>query len=328
MAEKNNNTPEKKNKFAETRENFVNAVIESLEKGKIPWQKTWDADCGNNLLYNPVTGTRYKGVNNIMLIYSSYAKGYEDNRWVTFNQAKENGWSVRKGEKGTPIEIFKFYDKSTKKDLDMTMYNSLSPAEKVEYFTKNVYIVAKNYTVFNAQQVEGIPPVEKKGVKNIDYNKIDKIMENCGVPITHKGSSAFYSPSTDQIFLPEREAFHSENDYYATALHEIAHSTGHPSRLNRDLSGKFGSKSYATEELKAEFASVFIGQEKGLNYNFENNIAYIQSWAEVIKNNHEVLFSAIKEASKITEMVLGYEKGKVLSKELTKGKDKGNEVEI
>lgn len=82
------------------------------------------------------------------------------------------------------------------------------------------------------------------------------------------------------------------------------------------------------EELKAEFASVFIGQEKGLNYNFENNIAYIQSWAEVIKNNHEVLFSAIKEASKITEMVLGYEKGKVLSKELTKGKDKGNEVEI
>ena len=263
-----------------------------------------------------------------MLIYSSYAKGYEDNRWVTFNQAKENGWSVRKGEKGTPIEIFKFYDKSTKKDLDMTMYNSLSPAEKVEYFTKNVYIVAKNYTVFNAQQVEGIPPIEKKEVKDIDYNKIDKIMENCGVPITHKGSSAFYSPSTDQIFLPEREAFHSENDYYATALHEIAHSTGHPSRLNRDLSGKFGSKSYATEELKAEFASVFIGQEKGLNYNFENNIAYIQSWAEVIKNNHEVLFSAIKEASKITEMVLGYEKGKVLSKELTKGKDKGTEVEI
>ena len=327
MAEKNKTT-EKKNKFSETRENFVNAVIESLEKGKIPWQKTWDTDYGNNFLYNPVTGTKYKGVNNVMLLFSSYTQGYEDNRWVTFNQARENGWSVKKGEKGTPIEIFKFYDKSTKKDLDMKMYNSLTPAEQVEYFTKNVYVVAKNYTVFNAKQIEGIPPLEKKEAKNIDYNKINKIMENCGVPIIHRGNSAFYSPNTDQIFLPEREAFHSENDYYATALHEIAHSTGHPSRLNRDLSGRFGSKDYATEELKAEFASVFIGQEKGLNYNFENNIAYIQSWAKVIKNNHEVLFSAIKDASKITEMVLGYEKGKSLSKEIGKSKDKDNEIEI
>lgn len=323
MEEKN-----KKNKFSEVRENFVNAVIESLEKGKIPWEKTWNSEFGANLLYNPVTGTKYKGVNNMMLLCSSYLNRYEDNRWLTFNQAKEKGWSVRKGEKGTPIEIFKFYDKSTKKDLDMKMFNSLDLKERQEYFQKNVYVVAKNYTVFNAQQIEGIPSIEKKEKKDIEYNKIDKIIENCGVPIIHRGNQAFYSSNIDTIYLPEKGSFKSENDYYATALHEIAHSTGHSSRMNRDLSGTFGSKSYAIEELRAEFSSVFIGQEKGLNYNFENNVAYIQSWASAIKNDHEVLFGAIKDASKITEVVLGYEKGNSFSKEQNKSKSKDNEIEI
>lgn len=254
-------------KVAVNRENFVDMVIESLEKGKIPWQKDWNENFCEMCMTNPVTGTKYKGVNNFRLLVTSIIKEYNDNRWVTFKQASDKGWHVKKGEKGTPIEIFKFYDKSTKKDLDMKMYNSLSPEEQVKYYSKNVYVVIKNYTVFNAEQIEGMPPQELKSKVQPEYDKIDKIIENCGVPVYHQGTQAFYSSKKDVIYLPEKAAFLSENGYYATALHEIVHSTGHESRLNRDLSGKFGTKSYAIEELRAEFGSVYIGMEKGLNYN-------------------------------------------------------------
>lgn len=305
-------------KVAVNRENFVDMVIENLEKGKIPWQKDWEDNLCENCMINPITGTKYKGINNFRLLVTSTINNYNDNRWVTFKQASDNGWHVKKGEKGTAIEIFKFYDKSTKKDLDMKMYNALRPEEQAKYFSENVYVVIKNYTVFNAQQIEGIPSQENKVKLQPEYNKIDKIIENCGVPIYHEGTSAFYSPSRDVIYLPEKSAFYSESGYYATALHEIGHSTGHESRLNRDLSGKFGTKSYANEELIAEFSSVYIGMEKGLNYNLKNNIAYCQSWAEVLKNDKNILFTSWKEGEKAAKMVLGYEFGKKVEKVQTK----------
>lgn len=313
-------------KVAVNRENFVDMVIESLEKGKIPWQKDWNENFCEMCMTNPVTGTKYKGVNNFRLLVTSIIKEYNDNRWVTFKQASDKGWHVKKGEKGTPIEIFKFYDKSTKKDLDMKMYNSLSPEEQVKYYSKNVYVVIKNYTVFNAEQIEGMPPQELKSKVQPEYDKIDKIIENCGVPVYHQGTQAFYSSKKDVIYLPEKAAFLSENGYYATALHEIVHSTGHESRLNRDLSGKFGTKSYAIEELRAEFGSVYIGMEKGLNYNYENNIAYIQSWSEMLKNDKNILFTIWKDGEKAAKMVLSYEHGKSKDKQQNKALDKGIEI--
>ena len=305
-------------KVAVNRENFVDMVIESLEKGKIPWQKDWNENFCEMCMTNPVTGTKYKGVNNFRLLVTSIIKEYNDNRWVTFKQASDKGWHVKKGEKGTPIEIFKFYDKSTKKDLDMKMYNSLSPEEQVKYYSKNVYVVIKNYTVFNAEQIEGMPPQELKSKVQPEYDKIDKIIENCGVPVYHQGTQAFYSSKKDVIYLPEKAAFLSENGYYATALHEIVHSTGHESRLNRE--------SYAIEELRAEFGSVYIGMEKGLNYNYENNIAYIQSWSEMLKNDKNILFTTWKDGEKAAKMVLSYEHGKSKDKQQNKALDKGIEI--
>lgn len=313
-------------KVAANRENFVNMVIESLDKGKIPWQKDWNESSCEMCMTNPVTGTKYKGVNNFRLLVTSIIKEYEDNRWVTFKQASDNGWHIKKGEKGTPIEIFKFYDKSTKKDLDMRMYNALKPEEQSKYFSENVYVVIKNYTVFNAQQIDGMPTQELKQKIQPEYTKIDKIIENCGVPVHHQGTQAFYSAKRDVIYLPEKSAFLSESGYYATALHEIIHSTGHESRLNRDLSGKFGTKSYAMEELRAEFGSVYIGMEKGLNYNYENNIAYIQSWSEILKNDKNILFTTWKDGEKAAKMVLNYEYGKFKEKQQSKVVDKGIEI--
>lgn len=310
---------EKKNKFKEEREKFVDGVIKSLEEGKIPWEKDWEK---LSAAQNPITGTKYKGINNIRLYVAMIEKGYTDNRWATYNQASNKGWQVRKGEKATPIEIFKFYDKSTKKDLDMKMYNELPPTERLKYYQENVYIVGKIYSVFNGEQIEGIPPLEHKKVE-VDYNKLDKIIENSGVTFQYGGGEAYYNKEKDMIVLPKKEQFKTEAAFYGTALHEIAHSTGHEKRLNRTMEGNFGSEKYAREELVAEFASVFIGQEKGVGYserNLENSKAYIQSWVSVLKNDKNELFTAIKEAEKACEMVVNYELGKVLNTEISKEK--------
>lgn len=314
---------EKKNKFKEEREKFVDSVIKSLEAGKIPWEKEWDNLSG--AIHNSVTGTKYKGINNIKLYAEMIKKGYIDNRWVTFLQAQKEGWKIKKGEKGTSIEIFKYYDKLTKKDLDREMLRTLSLEKQREYWAKNVYPIGKTYVVFNGEQIEGIPPLERKKME-VDYNKLDKIIENSGVIFKYGGNEAYYNKAKDMIVLPRKEQFKSEAVFYGTALHELAHSTGHETRLNRTMEGGFGSKKYAKEELIAEFASVFIGQEKGVGYterNLENSKAYIQGWISVLKNDKNELFTAIKEAEKASEMVIGYELGKELN--IDKSKNKGIE---
>ena len=315
---------EKKNKFKEEREKFVDDVIKSLEAGKIPWEKDWEKVSGP--VHNPITGTKYRGINNIKLYAAMIKKGYTDNRWVTFKQAQKEEWKIRKGEKGTSIEIFKYYDKLTKKDLDREMLRALSLEKQREYFQENVYIMGKTYTVFNGEQIEGIPPLEYKK-KEVDYNKLDKIIENSGVTFKYGGNAAYYNETIDTIVLPRKEQFKTEAAFYGTALHELAHSTGHEARLNRTMKGSFGSEKYAREELIAEFASVFIGQEKGVGYserNLENSKAYIQEWVSVLKNDKTELFTAIKEAEKASEMVVGYELGKVLNVE--RSKEKGIET--
>lgn len=299
---------EKKDKNNAHREEFVEKVIESLEKGKIPWEKDWE---NSQAPMNPVTGTIYKGSNNIVLNSVSCFKDYEDHRWMTYKQAQEKNWQVREGEKGTKIEYFSIIDKKTNKPLNKEMYNKLSQNEKLEY-DKNLYYLRKTYTVFNGQQIDGIPELQKEK-REVDYNKINDILVNSNIEIKYGGDRAFYSPEKDIIALPPKEVFKNENSFYGTALHELAHSTGHPQRLNRDLSGRFGTESYAKEELKAEFASVFIGQEKGLNYNerhLENSNAYLQSWINVLKNDPNEIFIASKEADKISTHVLKYEKEK------------------
>lgn len=303
-----------RDKFKENRKQFVEEVIKSLENNKIPWEKSWE-----NPSYNPTTGARYRGGNSIKLSLEAFKHNYKDPRWITFVQAKEQGWKIKKGAKAVTLEVFKYYDTSTKKDLDIDFVKTLSEAEKKQYLKTNVKTFCKTFNVFNAEQIEGIPPLEEKK-KSVNYNKIKLIEQNCGVPITFGGDMAFYSVTDDKICMPPKERFKNANSYYATMLHEIAHSTGHPSRLNRPLNNKFGTKDYAYEELIAEFSSVFIGQEKGLKYNFENNKAYIRSWVQLLKNDPNVLFRAAAQAEKATDRVLSYEK--VINKELGKEKVK------
>lgn len=310
-----------KTKFQENRQQFIDDIIKNLEKGTVPWQKEWTT---GSTPYNPVTNNRYKGGNSLRLTFVSLQNKYTDPRWVTFKQAQDKEWTIKKGSKGVPIEIFKLYDKHTKKDFKAETIKDLTDNQKEEYLKKNVKLVCKNYYVFNASQIEGIPPLKKEQEKAVEYDKLKLIEKNCGVPITHFGDQAFYSPGSDTITMPPKENFKNENSYYATLLHEISHSTGHKTRLNRNIQNSFGSEDYAREELVAELSSVFIGQEKGLQYNYENNKAYINSWIKILKNDPNELFKAATQAEKATEYVLGYEKG--ITKDKTIEQSKGIEI--
>ncbi|CAL7906352.1 PF04002 family protein [Fusobacterium necrophorum subsp. funduliforme ATCC 51357] len=294
----------KPSKYKEEREKFTDSVIKSLEEGKIPWERDWESK--SSILHNPISQTKYQGKNAFKLAVTSFKKGYTDPRWVTFKQAQQAGWKVKKGEKATTIEIYQKYDKATKKEFDEKVLEGMSYAEKSKYMKENVYFFIKTHNVFNGQQLEGIAPF-KEEKREVKYEKIDKILQNSKVPVQYLGNKAFYSIETDSITLPEKENFKSENRFYGTALHELAHSTGHKNRLNRNIDSKFGTKQYAREELVAEFSSVFIGQQLGLNYDkdkLDNSKAYLQNWAKHLKEDKNLLYDAIKDAEIATKSIV------------------------
>lgn len=309
-------------KFLENRKKFVDEVIESLEKEKsLVWLKKWGT---LGPPFNPTTNKEYNGNNNLMLSFRGMQKGYEDTRWLTYKQAQNNKWQVKKGEKATSIEFFELYDKKTKKQFDPKSISSLSNKEQIDYKNKNVYSCAKAYSVFNGEQIDNIPAFEKPKIE-VNYNKIDKIIENSNVPFFYDSENAFYSSNKDEIHMPHQKFFKSENAFYGTVLHELSHSTGHELRMNRNIHNKFGSESYAKEELRAEFSSFFIAQSKGITYtneDKENTKAYLQSWIKALKNDPNEFFKAGKEANKIANKVLSYENEKQPSmKDLIKTKE-------
>lgn len=293
------------------REQLTQSFVEALNQDRIPWQACWQTPTPEN----GVTGRKYQNTNAIYLSHMASVHKYMDNRWCTFNQIKEKGWHLQKGAKGHPIEYWAYYDKEQKKMLSWTDARRIY-REDPDYAKENFLLRSKTFIVFNAQQIDGIP--ERTAQKGTNINEIrqqrDTLLQNMGVRLLEGFSDPSYSPVADVIYLPREKDFHDVYSYACTFLHEAGHATGHPSRLNRDMSGGFGSESYAKEELRAEIASAFTAQALGLhltNRQLEHHMnlhkSYIQSWAAVIQNNPEELFRAIKDAEKISDYLI--EKG-------------------
>lgn len=296
-------------KMNKVREQISQAFLESLKENELPWKKGWMTERP----YNAVSNTEYRGVNSFWLSCAAEQKGYSDPRWCTFKQAKDSGWKVKKGEHGTQVEFWSMYDTEMKKKLTIRESNLLKK-ELGEDFYERVKPISSVYTVFNAEQMEGIPKREKihEPVKSDELlQKRDTLIRNMGVVFQEGGDCAFYQPGDDSVTLPKMAQFRSVYDYMSVFLHESGHATGHESRLNRDLSGGFGSEKYAREELRAEIASVFTSQELGLGEmtaaHMDNHKAYIQSWIKVLEKEPQELFSAIREAEKISDYLI--EKG-------------------
>lgn len=311
-------------KHEERLQQFADELIKKIEANEAPWQKGWVSGLGDILPVNH-QGKPYRGNNLIDLMMVAQAKGYNDNRWYTFNNAKDYGGHVRRGEKGTVISFFSRTKTENKKDEQgNTIYDKDGKPEKVTYVLDRPIVTTA--VVFNAEQIEGLPP-RTLTTPMSEWERIERAevivkgIESQGVTIEHRlGDGAYYSPTDDKIVMPDRGQFPTPDAYYATLLHEIGHATGHESRLNRDLSGGFGSESYAKEELRAEIASMIVGEQLQIGYDPSQHHAYLKSWVKVIKEDPKEILRAVKDADAISEYVLSFSKDLEITTEPIKEK--------
>lgn len=293
-------------KMSAYRKEATDKMIEMIKAGTAPWMKPWNSTTNMNIPCNGYTGHRYRGFNNLYLQMTQISAEYKDPRWYTFKQISQmKDCKLQKGSKGTHIEFWQWEekDKEESKKLGKPVYVKLSKPRRMEY------------VVFNAQQIDGLEPLKAPEVTWKPHERAETIIAANGVNIVHGTSdNAFYKPLTDTIYLPARSSFKSDDKYYSTALHEVGHSTGHESRLNRDLSGRFGTPEYAKEELRAELASYFLSQDLALN-SFgmdQQHAAYIESWVKALEKDPNEIFRAAAGAEKICDYL--YDKEKEYSK--------------
>jgi antirestriction protein ArdC len=272
-------------------------ILEKLEAGTVPWHKPWSAGGAPR---NLVSGKEYRGVNIFLLGCQGFTSPY----WLTFKQAKQLGGSVRKGEHGTPCILWKWINRSDEN------------AETGDTETKQIPLV-RYYNVFNVEQCDGISHarLEVEQDEPEPFNPIEsaeRIVASYPKPpsISEDGrGAAYYRPMTDSIHMPEQETFDSEDHYYGTLFHEMAHSTGHESRLARPgVSNpiRYGSHDYSQEELVAEMGAAFLAAEAGIDAEglMDNSAAYVASWLKALRNDKKLVVFAGAQAQKAVDHIL------------------------
>ena len=302
------------------RQEVTDDIVQMLERGVAPWQKPWEPGAGSlGIPFNPTSERAYRGGNAIHLMATGLERGYDDPRWMTYKQASDNGWQVRRGEKGTQIEYWEVKQASDRHDGGdgSTASGNNTDAQKSK-------LIHRVYTVFNAQQVERIPPHTPKQHSTFEAVQAgEQILNNSGANIAHdQADRAFYSRSQDSIHLPPKDAFKDAAGYYGTALHELAHWSGHPSRLDRPTlteSYRFGDVNYAKEELRAELASVFLAAQRGIPHDPAQHAAYVNSWIGALKRDKNEIFRAAHDASAATDFILALERDKSIGEEALAG---------
>jgi len=294
-------------RLQDQRKLIVDKVIKDMKDNKLHWSQTWVDTFAPN---NPITGTKYRGINRITLGMIAAIREYKDPRWVTAKEAFASGWKIKKGAKSAAVEKWKLY--KTKDDEDT---ESVIDSKD----TKVIPVCVGYFSVFNANEIEGIPPLEVLENEDSNINDVaDRLIETSRCPIyEHDSDVAYWSSSFDIISIPSRSLFTSIEAFSRTLLHEMGHSTGHRSCLARDMSGGRFSKEYAFEELIAEMSAVFSSVDLGLDLKcdlddkfYENHVAYLQCWLSRLENNPDELFVAAAAAEKATEVILDNYAGK------------------
>lgn len=272
----------------------TNRIITALEQGVPPWVCPWQD--GTAIPSNLATGKPYRGINFVMLCVEAMSRNYSDFRWLTFKQANEIGARIRKGEHGTPIVFYRLREVN---DATSVVADSNTAA-------KRSIPMLKTYTVFNASQLECIP--DRFALRPVlawqPIEEAEQLIIKTGAVICHGGNRAFYRPSDDIIQLPPSTSFEKPDDYYATALHELCHWTGHQRRLNRVLGGRRDIEAYAYEELVAEIGAAFLFAHCGLLARMEH-ASYIDSWLDALRHDKRLIFVAAGAAQKAADFVLG-----------------------
>ena len=275
---------------------LTDKIIAALEAGVAPWRRLGtrtpavDPTCRSTS--RPVIAIA-TSISSCLACRPSLTSG--DPRWCSYRQAAARGWQVRTGEKATPVYFYKPIEIENKTTDDGSE-------------TRRIPML-RTFSVFHASQIDGVPSFEPPTATKTVPERIDDveiIVKASGVPVRIGGDRAFYSPALDVIQMPPDEAFHSPEVRATTLFHELAHAFRHASRLDRDLSGKFGSALYAKEELRAEWASCAIGSILGLPCDVPSHASYLQSWIEVLKQERREIFHAAAEAQRIADYILGF----------------------
>lgn len=274
----------------------TNKILVDLEQGVRPWLKPWNAEHAAGRISRPLrhNGTLYQGINILMLWAAAEEAGFHCPYWLTFQQAKQLGGFVRKGEQGSPVVYANSFKATATTD------------EGLEIEAEIPYL--KQYTVFNANQVEGLPehfyalaqpPMET--IERIERAEI--FYANTKAEIRTSGDRAYYAIGTDSIHVPPLECFRDAESHAATLAHELTHWTRHSSRLDRDLGRKkWGDAGYAMEELVAELGSAFLCADLSITPDIrEDHASYIETWLKVLKDDKRAIFTAASFASRATE---------------------------
>lgn len=278
-------------------------IVEAIEAGageyRMPWHAASGTDGALGAPHNPVGKYRYRGINILTLWCAQQSQGFRSSQWASYRQWLTAGRQVRQGEIGTPTVLYReqapFSEASGEKRPD----NAGSDARP------RLYLV-RSGTVFNADQVDGAePPLPDCGGESESFLVADALIAKSGAAIRSNRAHACYLPASDEIHLPPRAAFVSEHAYYGVAFHELTHWTGHPSRCARDLTGRFGSDSYAVEELIAELGSAFLSAELGLSAAPRvDHAQYIDSWLRVLRSDSKAIFLAAGRATEAATYLL------------------------
>ena len=292
-------------------EEFAEKIIKMLEEGTAPWQKPW-TPAQNMAPRNPLSGTVYRGVNRLHLAM----QGYADPRWMTLKQANDAGYRIKQGSRSTPVVYYQFTREQDKMDENgqPVLGDDGTPVRETVELARPILRMAR---VFNAAQVENFPPIpeQEKAFAWNPQEKAEAVLANSGAIIRHdQRDRAFYRPSSDEIHLPPKTRFAQADQYYATALHELGHWTGHPDRLNREF-GPFGSSTYAKEELRAEISSWMVGQDIGVGHDPGQHAVYVKSWIAALKDDPLEIMRACRDAERIHDFVLSMEMQKEKSVE-------------
>ena len=293
-------TRTKSAKRGDVYERVTNRIVEELERGVRPWLQPWNAENAAGRISRPLrhNGKPYQGINVLMLWASAGMAGYACPFWLTFQQCKELGGFVKKGEHGSPVVYASTFKKTDTDD------NGEESEQEIPFL--------KEYVVFNAEQCEGLPthyyqlaepPKEK--VERIAH--ADAFFANTGIEIRTGGNRAYYAVGPDYVQMPPIECFRDAESHAATLGHEIVHATRHPSRLNRDLGRKrWGDAGYAMEELVAELGSAFLCADLQIMPEVrEDHASYIHEWLKVLKDDKGAIFSAASHAGKAVDYLHG-----------------------
>ncbi|RYF73309.1 MAG: DUF1738 domain-containing protein [Comamonadaceae bacterium] len=296
----------------DVRQVVTDPVIAMLEKGGNVFRERWTQAASRGMPRNGKTGAPYHGANVLLLWDAAIEHGYASNVWMTYKQAASLGAQVRNGERAV---LCAHFERRVRKGAAAEEGACASPGEAEKHHDASAqagYLIALPFWVFNVAQIDGLPEVVVDHARTpqtwVDRSPIEGAMRfigGCGADIAHGFEHAAYAPRADQILMPDVDRFTSPEAYCATALHELVHWTGHPTRLARAFGRRFGDAAYAFEELVAELGSAFVLGHIGLvESTIEGHAGYLESWLRVLRNDRSAIFTAARAAGEAFEYIL------------------------